>query len=76
MIPVQKENDCWWFGETGKCHNFFILMAFLGICTLTDIACLVMLVFSTDAETKTTGRSSGGMSENTSGGVWKHRYAL
>jgi hypothetical protein len=42
---MQKKNDCWWFGDTGKCHNFYILMSFVGVCTVTEIACLSLLVF-------------------------------
>jgi hypothetical protein len=76
MLPVQKKNNCWWFGETGKCYNFYILMAFVGVCTGSDIACHMMLALSTDAEADTTGSTSGSMSENTSGGVWKHRYVV
>jgi uncharacterized membrane protein len=76
MIPMQIKNDCWWFGKTGKCYNFYILMAFVGFCTVTDIACLIMLVFSANAETDTTGGNSGGMSGNSSGEVWKNRYAV
>jgi hypothetical protein len=72
MIPVQKQNDCWWFGKTGKCYNFYILMAFVSICTVTDIACLFLLGWSADTE----AGNSGGTAEDTSGGKWKHRCAV
>jgi hypothetical protein len=63
MIPVQKQNECWWFGETGKCNTFYVLMAFVSFCTVADIACLVLLVFLTDAETGTTESNSSDISE-------------
>jgi hypothetical protein len=59
LIPMQKQNNCWWFGKTGKCHNFYILMAFVGVCTVTDIACLFLLGFSPDDEAGTTVSNSG-----------------
>jgi hypothetical protein len=68
LLPVQKKNDCWWFGETGRCHNFYILMAFVGVCTVADIVCLFVLNLSTDVEAGTNG--------NNLGVKWKNRYAV
>jgi hypothetical protein len=69
---VQKQNDCWWFGQTGKCHNFYILMAFVGVSEVIDIACIFLWSMLTNAETGTTANNSGN-SEGDSGEVWKRR---
>jgi hypothetical protein len=68
LLPVQKQNKCWWFGKTGKCHNFYILMAFVGLCTVADIACLFLLGFSPHDEAGTTVSNSGQQ--------WIKRYAV
>jgi hypothetical protein len=68
---MQKKNDCWWFGDTGKCFNFYILMAFVGICTVTDIGCLLLVLFSGDPVV--VENASGSTAESTPGGIWKYR---
>jgi hypothetical protein len=71
---MQKQNDCWWFGETGKCHNFYILMSFIGACTVCDFACLFLVLFSGD--TASEGNTAGSAAESTPGEIWKYRFAV
>jgi hypothetical protein len=51
-------------------------MVFVGVCTFTDIACLILLLFSTDDETGTAGRNSGEFSVRNSLELWKNRCAV
>jgi hypothetical protein len=71
-MPMQKRNDCWWFGEVGKCHNFYILIAFASVCAVTDFMSLVVLMWSGDTQAP----AASDTSESTSADLWNHRCAV
>jgi hypothetical protein len=73
---VQKRNDCWWFGNTGKCHNFYIIMTFAAFFALTDSGFAIMLVWSGDTESVACGSGSDHASEIPIKEKWRNRYVV
>jgi hypothetical protein len=76
MLIVQKRHDCWWFGETGKCHNFIIMMTFAAFFALTDSCFVIMLIWSGDAGSLAFGTDSDGTSEVPIKEIWRYRYVV
>jgi hypothetical protein len=76
MQLVQMRHDCWWFGETGKCHNFIIMMAFAAFLAFTDSCFVIMLVWSGDTGSVSHGNGADRTSNTPMNEVWRYRYVV
>jgi hypothetical protein len=73
---MQKQHDCWWFGEFGKCRNFIILLVFAGFCAVTDVLLSVLMIWSGGNSAGASGSNSGNCSQSTPGEEKLYRYAV
>jgi hypothetical protein len=76
MVPIQKQHDCWWFGEPGECHNFYILIVAVSILAVTDIVFTVVMIWSGGTSAGTSDSNTDNRQDSISGERRKYRCAV
>jgi hypothetical protein len=76
-VTMQKQRDCWWLGDSGKCHNFYIMIGLVSICAVFDIIfSVVVMSWSGGIAAGESGSIEDNNRQGTSEEIRNFRYAL